>query len=358
VESHPVPQNIQSYQFRLVGDMTLTQFMQLAGGVVVGIIFYSLPIYGIIKWPLVLISVVLGIGMAFVPIEERPLNVWIAAFFKAVYSPTQYIWRKANKPPEILTQPFETKPLPAVEIIAPQGKEKLNEYLRSLPDEAPTPADEQAAEFTRKITGLFQTVDLPAAPAPHPIFEPTFEPTIEPHRLRPIVDTAEPAKPTINPTVSPTPIPAVVPLEPVKIPSQPHPELQNQPTEPSISVTPTIAPVAQRRVDAAKPVAFGQSTAAPLTPATPNIIVGSVLDSNRKIIESAILEIREIPTGYPVRAMKTNKLGQFGIITPLKNGNYQIITEKDGLTFETVQFQASGGIIQPVEILAKAASPN
>ena len=31
-ESHPIPQQISSYQFRLVGDMTLKQFFQLARG--------------------------------------------------------------------------------------------------------------------------------------------------------------------------------------------------------------------------------------------------------------------------------------------------------------------------------------
>ncbi|KKR52786.1 MAG: hypothetical protein UT88_C0021G0001, partial [Candidatus Woesebacteria bacterium GW2011_GWD2_40_19] len=38
MEQHPIPQNISSYQFRLVGDMTLKQFFQLAGGFLVGLI--------------------------------------------------------------------------------------------------------------------------------------------------------------------------------------------------------------------------------------------------------------------------------------------------------------------------------
>ena len=36
METHPVPQNISSYEFRLVGDMTLKQFLYLAGGILLG----------------------------------------------------------------------------------------------------------------------------------------------------------------------------------------------------------------------------------------------------------------------------------------------------------------------------------
>lgn len=94
MEQHPIPQNISSYQFRLVGDMTLKQFFQLAGGVLVGLIFYSLPLLAIIRWPLAILSVIIGIGLAFFPLEERPLEKWIFAFFKSIYSPTIFYWQK------------------------------------------------------------------------------------------------------------------------------------------------------------------------------------------------------------------------------------------------------------------------
>src|ERR1700690_1273762 len=94
MEQHPIPQNVSSYQFKLVGDMTLKQFFQVAGGILAGIIFYSLPLLGIIKLPLAFISVLLGVGLAFLPFEERPLEKWIFAFFRAIYSPTLFTWQK------------------------------------------------------------------------------------------------------------------------------------------------------------------------------------------------------------------------------------------------------------------------
>ncbi|MCX6705429.1 MAG: PrgI family protein, partial [Candidatus Woesebacteria bacterium] len=98
MEQHPIPQNVSSYQFKLVGDMTLKQFFQLAGGFLVAFIFYSSPLIGIVKWPFVIVSAILGAAMAFVPLEERPLERWIFAFFRAIYSPTEFFWKKTAAP--------------------------------------------------------------------------------------------------------------------------------------------------------------------------------------------------------------------------------------------------------------------
>src|SRR3989344_3657652 len=94
MEQHPVPQNVTTFQFRLVGDMTIRQFGYLAGGIILGYISYKLPLPFFFTWPLAITSAVGGFGLAFVPIEERPMDVWIMSFFKNVYSPTQYVWQK------------------------------------------------------------------------------------------------------------------------------------------------------------------------------------------------------------------------------------------------------------------------
>src|SRR5260221_3844533 len=95
-EQHPVPQNISSYQFHLVGDMTLKQFLELAAGVVVGIIFYATGLPSLIKWPLIFLSAGFGAALAFIPFEERPLEQWIFAFFRSIYSPTLFHWEKQS----------------------------------------------------------------------------------------------------------------------------------------------------------------------------------------------------------------------------------------------------------------------
>src|SRR3990172_10529665 len=100
MEQHPVPQNVTTFQFRLIGDMTIKQFGYLAGGAILAYIFYKLPLPFFISWPLTVLCGLGGFGFAFVPIEERPMDIWVLSFFRSVYSPTQYIWQKSKPAPE------------------------------------------------------------------------------------------------------------------------------------------------------------------------------------------------------------------------------------------------------------------
>jgi hypothetical protein len=54
-----------------------------------------------------------------------------------------------------------------------------------------------------------------------------------------------------------------------------------------------------------------------------------VVGPEGEIVESAILEIRDL-AGRPARALRSNKVGHFMIVTALPNGQYDIITEKEG----------------------------
>lgn len=100
MDQHPVPQNISSYEFRLVGDMTLKQFLQLAGGGFVGLIFYRLPLPLLLKWPLIFLSIFIGIMLAFIPVQGRPFSAWLLAFIRAVYSPTEFFWEQKSITPQ------------------------------------------------------------------------------------------------------------------------------------------------------------------------------------------------------------------------------------------------------------------
>ena len=100
MEQHPVPQNVTTFQFRLIGDMTLKQFGYLAGGAMLGYIFYRLPFPTFIGLPGGVCLFLLGFGFAFVPVEERPMDVWFLAFLKSIYSPTLYVWQREKPIPE------------------------------------------------------------------------------------------------------------------------------------------------------------------------------------------------------------------------------------------------------------------
>src|SRR3989344_305052 len=129
MEQHPVPQNISSFQFKLIGDITLKQFAYVAGGVILAYIFTKFTFFPwLLRMPLAVITALLGFVLAFVPIEERPMDRWLAAFFKSIYLPTQYVWRKSNSVPEALSNlgttpppPATTNPVPAT----PQGAPRV-----------------------------------------------------------------------------------------------------------------------------------------------------------------------------------------------------------------------------------------
>src|SRR3989344_8188873 len=114
MEQHPVPQNVTTFQFRLIGDMTIKQFGYLAGGVILAYISYKLPLPFFFTWPMVIVFALGGFGFAFVPIEERPMDVWVLSFLKSIYSPTEYVWQRLPpKPPSAPRIPETDKPQPS-----------------------------------------------------------------------------------------------------------------------------------------------------------------------------------------------------------------------------------------------------
>lgn len=364
MEQHPVPQHIASYEFRLVGDMTIKQFGWLSGGVIIALIFYSLPIPTLFKWPLVLFFGSTGAAFAFMPVEERPLSTWCLAFFKAVTSPTQLLWRKRARKPVILEPIHRTEPLPKTPFV-PADKEQLSEYLRTLPGNEPkTRLDQKEADFLQKIAGLFpqpsvitQQFTVPTAAVGQPSFTakvasisypaqqtPVWpKPPIEmPTQTPPITATSQPltrfAKAPLQPETKKRLGPLDVPEERIASVRKPKPvvlpEAPGRPKKPSFSAK--ISP----------------NLSISTTPTRPNILVGMVLDNKGSLIEGAILEVRN-SQGMPVRALKTNKLGQFMIATPLENDTYEIETEKEGYNFDIIKIEVKGEIIPPIEIRAK-----
>lgn len=300
VQQHPVPQNIASYEFRLVGDMTLRQFGYLAAGTLVALILYGTPLPGFIKWPLILFSGFFGFAFAFMPIGERPLSTWLLAFIKTVVSPTLFVWQKKAKKPEIFEPVIRQSALLKTPVLPPD-KEQLSQYLKTLPvGEPKSPLDKREEEFLKQIASLFPTT--------HPIRE---------------IPKIEEVKPLPKPLPRPLPKP---PIEEFIFPKEPK--------------KPTVE------------AKFGLHLPIPEPPTRPNIITGMVLDKNGELLEGAILEIRN-SQGMPVRALKTNKLGQFTIATPLENDTYEIEIEKEGFEFDIIKFEAKGEIIQPLEIKAK-----
>lgn len=311
--------------------MTLKQFFQLAGGFLVGLIFYSAPLIGIVKWPLAIISVLLGAAMAFVPLEERPLESWLVAFFKAIYSPTIFKWKKTENAPKFFADETQTSNISG----ATTGQDAVLKTYTEPTKAPPGPLSNlEGAEqgFLARLSGMLAAVKdnvtlavtpdtkAPAASAPPP----------QPKKLE--IPVTMPVK--IGETQQPTHL--VVEEKPQPINNTVQIKTQN--------VNPTIV---GEEIVSTKEAIFSIDAAPPNPPTNPNVIVGQVVDEVRRIIEGAIIEIRD-EYGRPIRALRSNKLGHFIAVTPLDNGRYSIISEKDGYQFMPVNFEAKGEIIPPI----------
>jgi len=332
-QQHPIPQQISSYQFRLVGDMTLKQFFQVAGGALISLLIYASSLPGYIKWPAIIFFSLSGVALAFLPFEERPLQQWIFSFFKSVYSPTLFFWKKSEKPPVFFK---EEAPVPEEKVVAPHGEAAMEKYLESLPGRGTSVSskleDAEKSFFTR-LSYLFK-------PTPK---------TVEKLSPEPSAKEKEEVQLTI-PKTAPTPIAPpsfkpkmIVEERTVKQVVQPQPQKVTFPVVP--------IPVARDQITG-REAQFSPDAAPPIPPEKPNTVTGQVMDTAGKIVEGAILEIKDV-SGRPVRAVKTNKVGHFAIVTPLQNGRYEIITEKEGLDFDSVTFEATGVIIPPIAIKSK-----
>lgn len=332
MEQHPIPQQISTYQFRLVGDMTLKQFFELASGIGIGLLIYSTNLHPFFKWPLVGFFILFGVALAFIPLEERPLEKWIIAFFRSIYSPTLYFWKKPQRPDVFFAPETQTAPTP--QVIAPHGKEVLDNYLANIQhptEQVQSSLDVSEKSFLAGVSGLLGEVPekteffVPATSSRSKINIPQV-----PAAVNFIKKPQENARATVQTVTLPTPLPQV----------KTGGVYQNVPKRVEEKLSPGQKPQ------------FQVQATPPSDPQNPNTVSGQIMDATGKIVEGAILEIKD-SAGRPVRALRSNKLGHFLTVTPLQEGKYQIVLDKEGYQFDPLDFEAKGKIIPPIMIRAR-----
>lgn len=391
MEQHPIPRNISSFQFHLIGDMTVRQFGYLVSGFIIGFILYkTLPLPPLLSYPIIGAVVLSGFAFAFLPIQERPLDKWIVAFIKSILSPTQYLWQKVEDMPDILAYAYnaQKKVLPQNHQEAHiDAKKKLENYLQSIPVQPHQQINTREKRYVDQTMQLFATTAgpipagfQPVTPQPAIILPPKLTATFQP-QIKPVISVAPLKPPVASLKQAPPPPPAqtsVPAIKPVSLPvSQPPAEedkMKNlreekekleeelkklkdelaktsavtiiKPKEEKETAKPTIKTVTPR--SAVNEIGI------PKLPQAPNIIMGVIKDSSKKLLPNIILTIKDTK-GNPHRALKTNRLGQFSTATPLQNGTYYVEAE-DPLkryTFDIAEINLEGKIFLPIEISAK-----
>lgn len=336
MDAHPIPQNVTSFEFRLIGDMTLKQFGYLSIGVSIAyliFVFFAFN-YPYVSWPLIFISAGLGFAFAFIPIGSRPLDHWLKAFLKAVYSPTKRTWKKEGKNPQE----------------DPLFKSRLLMFLPSLSPQLPLP------------TPVIQPQQPPVQPQqPLPTTE-KLDKTVELARQAQalqvkIIQTERQLNQLRTQTAQPQPKIAyysqqanIILANLQKLLSQAS-EIKQQldKLEQPVTQSITIAEP-QAKIKVILPAKPRQTQVALTT--FPNIINGIIKDSQNNYLEGAVVVIYD-KEGMPVRALKTNKLGQFSGSTPLPNGTYTIEAEREGSNFDVLQIELEGQLLPPIAITAK-----
>jgi len=244
-----------------------------------------------------------GLMLAFVPFQDRPLETWVMAFLKSIYSPTIYTYKKIadkdwmdlimNKSKGKATKNEEEEE----EMVPIKDKNKVKEFIDSLPS---VKLEKRKGEIPNEEENI---------PKPS-------EKTIEKQKNTNIETKKEGAD---------------------KKPEDWRDKKAglNLKTE---------------KLGATGKAVFGEIPM-PDKSDIPNMVVGMVTNQEGKIVEGAIVEIQD-EKGNPSRVLKTNSLGQFKTTTPLANGKYLVITEKEQYKFDRVDINLTGKIVEPIKIKA------
>lgn len=122
-------------------------------------------------------------------------------------------------------------------------------------------------------------------------------------------------------------------------------------TPPIATVPASPPPAAQAPVPPpSAPVTKGNF---PSLPDVPNILLGMVKDSSGNVLPNILVEVKDAEEN-PVRAFKTNQLGQFMSATPLNTGSYTLTFEdaKNQYRFDPVTVVVNDQILSPLEVAA------
>lgn len=383
MENHPIPQDVTGFQFKLIGDMTIKQFAYLATGVVCAWIAWSLPMPFLIKAPFIIGFAGFGAGLAFLPVAGRPFDLMISYFLKALTHPNLFVYARSQQDlfPQVIHTP---KKAPAkAKQHAGKDKKELQSFLQSLSTKHQTTgkADEREKVFFQSLSGVLQNLPQQAnVPLPQPVqpLPPPAEEKEAPEKEEAKVDTTtlereldkeeallkqELAAAKQEEVSKPQGIPADVHQRVVDLEGQMQKVLQEKAELQKQIFTlqqrllsqqkQTFAPMPPLSTSRVKSIPKNMAIAsgAPLVADVPNLIAGIVKDPRGNALPNILIEVKD-KENNPVRAFKTNQLGQFVAATPLMNGDYTVELEdpKGENKFDAIALVIKGEIVSPLEV--------
>ena len=401
MESHPIPQDVTSFQFKIVGDMTIKQFAYLAAGAVIGWLVIALPVISIIKVPIGLGFALFGAGLAFFPIEGRPLDIMVGNFLKALFIPTRYVYDKKEdtlldiqqgiQQPQLTQEniswkyfSFFSNMFPKnlkISLKMPSGNKDGEKKEEPNPSLAPQEGNKRPHIITLNELGK-KTQSQSQPPPKTAMFENTEEDKKKKEETQSLNINAKKGEELEKELeTAKTEEKESFGSEDYKLAHQKVLELeklfhetlaQKQTLERQILwlrnsleaqkrhiYSPgTLNPKNETQTVTQKirqiPIGAGKSVGLPITPEVPNLITGIIKDPRGNPLSSILVEVKD-QSGNAVRAFKTSALGQFASATPLVNGTYTVLFEdpRGQNKFDVIEIKTRGEIILPLEVISQ-----
>lgn len=369
MDMHAVPQNIMQVEFQLFGNLTIREFSIIAAGGLLAFVVYSLGFPGVIQWPLVIMFAGGGILIAKYKINDRNLEGYLFSFFNAMMAPQKMVWRKSEKSFDLLTDREQkitsigsTK---YVKYSAPiidgnlvfENQDDMDDSssagIKKLFDEIynqtnPVPVAEQTVNKATDSASIGKVIEDPLQKRAADVlvknnksYQNTENSTIDYHysdKMKNLGITADTILDNDEKALQD------------KLKKQEEYLLnkynKEHPQEKSIKEN-------RKKINNHDVFKSGSSKI-PIrknnTVTKSNIISGFVKAKDDKLLEGAVIVIKDSENGKTVRSMITNALGHFSHTSSLNNGKYVINIYKDGYNFEPVSIDLKGEIIQPINI--------
>lgn len=202
-KQHPVPQHIMGVEFKLVGSLTIRQFLWVAGGLILAYLIFNSALPTLWRYILGGGVALLGLAVAFLPVQEQGLEKWIANFITAVTSPTQRVWKKSESIPELFLAEYKV-PSVKTPFTPPKDRARLEQYLETLERKKVRKAGDELEMKEKELLKKwgFKPITMTAPPTapPPPTYRPPFKEGVE--RASPTPTLASETNYALQPVIS------------------------------------------------------------------------------------------------------------------------------------------------------------
>jgi len=342
---HPIPQNFMDVEFKIIGELTMRQFVYLVAFGGPTYLFYVAPLPAIVKWPLVVFFGLLTFILIGVPIDDRGADEWIVNLIKAIYGVNQRVYKKSPEIPKAFSmKSVEFIQAGMIATSSTSNRRKVEEYIKGIskfeekPDEFDFNFSSRKfanATLTRTIPTLTQTVITPIQSVQTPEKESSFEEVV----IQTPLIKPEPVKETTLPFKKQIVVPELSKILPQRLKLLTK-KTNKQDTQDELRTSSVAAP-------GRKFISFSKKEAEELIlpirgekslnifEATPIIVAGTPKKDIKTITKELEEITKEIKKSYNIETFKSINLDE----TKQENNIVGITTNEEGVPLENIDVQ-------------------